>query len=46
MGIIDLSNGELGTRGTIATRDAETKVATEIMGVVMRENMDFKDGFF
>lgn len=46
VGIIDLTRGELGTRGTIATRDAETKVATKIMGVTIRENMDFKDGFF
>ncbi len=46
VGIIDLTRGELGTRGTIETRDAETKVATEIMGVTIRENMDFKDGFF
>ena len=46
VGIIDLTRGELGTRGTIETRDVETKVATEIMGVTIRENMDFKDGFF
>jgi len=46
VGIIDLTRGELGTRGTVETRNAETKVATEIMGVPIRENMDFKDGFF
>jgi len=46
VGIIDLTRGELGTRGTAETRTAETKVATEIMGVGVRENMDFKDGFF
>ena len=46
VGIIDLTRGELGTRGTAETRNAETKVATEIMGVAIRENMDFKDGFF
>ena len=46
VGIIDLTRGELGTRGTSETRNAETKAATEIMGVTIRENMDFKDGFF
>ncbi len=46
IGIIDLTRGELGTRGTAKIRDAETKDATEIMGVEIRENMNFKDGFF
>ena len=45
VGIIDLTRGELGTRGTAETRNAEAKAATEIMGVAIRENMDFKDGF-
>ena len=46
VGIIDLTRGELGTRGTTRTRDSETNKATEIMGVSIRENMNFKDGFF
>ena len=46
VGIIDLTRGELGTRGTAESRDSETKAATEIMGVAIRENMNFKDGFF
>ncbi len=46
VGIIDLTRGELGTRGTAETRTAETKKATDIMGVAIRENMNFKDGFF
>ena len=46
VGIIDLTRGELGTRGTVITRNKETNKATEIMGVIIRENMDFKDGFF
>ena len=46
VGIIDLTRGELGTRGTVDTRNSETKLASEIMGVIVRENMDFKDGFF
>ncbi|MEE2700165.1 MAG: bacillithiol biosynthesis deacetylase BshB1 [Bacteroidota bacterium] len=46
VGVIDLTNGELGTRGTAKTRKQECKNATEILGVAMRENMNFKDGFF
>ena len=46
VGVIDLTRGELGTRGTAETRTTETKLASEIMGVTIRENMDFKDGFF
>ena len=46
VGIIDLTRGELGTRGTSDTRDSETSIATEIMGISIRENMNFKDGFF
>ena len=46
VGIIDLTRGELGTRGTADTRAAETKSANEIMGVTIRDNMNFKDGFF
>jgi len=46
VGIIDLTRGELGTRGTKKIRDAETEEATDIMGVAIRENMNFKDGFF
>ena len=46
VGIIDLTSGELGTRGTAEIRIQEAKMATEIMGVLFRENMNFKDGFF
>ena len=46
VGVIDLTRGELGTRGTAETRTAETKLASEVMGVTIRENMNFKDGFF
>ena len=46
VGIIDLTRGELGTRGNAETRNAETKLASDIMGVIIRENMNFKDGFF
>ena len=46
VGIIDLTRGELGTRGTTESRDEETNQAAAIMGVAIRENMNFKDGFF
>ena len=46
VGIIDFTKGELGTRGTSETRTEETENATKILGVKMRENMGFKDGFF
>lgn len=46
VGIVDLTKGELGTRGTIATRKKEALDASKIMGVKVRENLGFKDGFF
>ena len=46
MGILDLTRGELGTRGTVENRDEEAKAAAEILGVVMRHNLEFSDGFF
>lgn len=46
VGIIDLTRGELGTRGTAETRDAESEDAAKILGVEVRENMEFADGFF
>lgn len=45
-GILDLTQGELGTRGTVETRYSEAKIAADIMGVAVRENMKFRDGFF
>ena len=46
VGIVDLTRGELGTRGSAEIRTKETKEASKILGVAVRENMDFKDGFF
>lgn len=46
VGIIDLTRGELGTRGTAETRDEESTNAAKILGVSMRTNMEFADGFF
>ena len=46
VGIIDLTRGELGTRGTAETRDEEAFNAAKILGVHSRVNMRFADGFF
>lgn len=45
-GIIDLTQGELGTRGTIETRYQEAADAAKIMGISVRENLKMRDGFF
>ena len=45
-GIIDLTRGELGTRGSAEIRDQEAAKAARIMGVEVRENLGFRDGFF
>lgn len=45
-GIIDLTQGELGTRGTIQTRYDEAAQAAKIMGLSVRENLKMRDGFF
>ena len=46
VGILDLTRGELGTRGTAETRDREAKDAAKILGVSVRENLEFSDAFF
>jgi bacillithiol biosynthesis deacetylase BshB1 len=46
VGIIDLTKGELGTRGTEITRKEEAENAASILGVSLRKNMGFADGFF
>ncbi len=46
VGIIDLTRGELGTRGSVAIRNLESANASEILGVSVRENLDMRDGFF
>ena len=46
VGIVDLTRGELGTRGTPTTRTKEAAAAAKIMGVDVRENLDMADGFF
>lgn len=44
--IIDLTEGELGTRGSVETRYAEAAHASMIMGIHARENLKMRDGFF
>ena len=46
VGIIDLTRGELGTRGSVAIRNSESEKATQLLGVSVRENLDMRDGFF
>jgi N-acetylglucosamine malate deacetylase 1 len=45
-GIIDLTQGELGTRGTVETRFEEAQASAQILGVDVRENLKMADGFF
>jgi bacillithiol biosynthesis deacetylase BshB1 len=44
--VIDLTRGELGTRGTADTRKTEAANAAKAMGVHARENLEMADGFF
>ena len=46
VGIVDFTRGELGTRGTAETRDAEAADSANILGLHARENLRFKDAFF
>ncbi len=46
VGVVDLTEGELGTRGTVATRYEEAAAATKILGLTVRENLKMADGFF
>lgn len=46
VGIVDLTQGELGTRGNVESRYAEAAEASTIMGIHVRENLKLKDGFF
>lgn len=43
--VIDLTEGELGTRGTNETRALESAEASKILGISARENLKMKDGF-
>jgi len=46
VGIVDLTRGELGTRGSAEIRDQEAAAAAEILGLAVRENLSIPDGFF
>ena len=46
VGILDLTKGELGTRGSAEIREKEANDAAKILNVAFRENLNFKDGFF
>jgi len=46
VGILDLTRGELGTRGSAGIRIKEAINAAEILGVEVRENLGLADGFF
>lgn len=46
VGIVDLTRGELGTRGTPELREKEANNAASILGVSVRENLQLSDGFF
>lgn len=46
VGILDLTRGELGTRGSAEIRDNESKKAAEILGAQFRKNLGLPDGFF
>ncbi|MFK7811072.1 MAG: bacillithiol biosynthesis deacetylase BshB1 [Maribacter sp.] len=46
VGVVDLTRGELGTRGSAEIRDNEAAHSAEILGLSARENLAFADGFF
>jgi N-acetylglucosamine malate deacetylase 1 len=43
-GIVDLTHGEMGTRGTASLREQEARRSAEILGAEFRETLDFGDG--
>ncbi len=45
-GILDLTRGELGTRGNAELRTKEAMASAKILGVAFRTQLNFKDGFF
>jgi len=46
IGIIDLTKGELGSRGSVEIRMKEVEASNKILGITVRENLEFRDGFF
>ncbi len=45
VGLIDLTRGEMGTRGTVEIRNQEAEEARKIIGAAVRENLDMPDAF-
>jgi N-acetylglucosamine malate deacetylase 1 len=46
VGIVDLTRGELGTRGSAEIRDHEAAESAKILGLTTRDNLSLPDGFF
>ena len=46
VGVVDLTKGELGSRGSAELRIEESTKAKSILGITVRENLGFADGFF
>ncbi|HEX8279611.1 MAG TPA: PIG-L family deacetylase, partial [Segetibacter sp.] len=46
VGIVDLTRGELGTRGSAEIRKQEAADAAKVLNVTVRENLEMADGFF
>lgn len=46
VGVVDLTRGELGTRGTALIREQEAANSSKILGLSVRENLGLRDGFF
>ncbi|WP_306639898.1 bacillithiol biosynthesis deacetylase BshB1 [Sanyastnella coralliicola] len=46
VGIVDLTRGELGSRGSADLRDQEAAASAKILGLSARENLHMADGFF
>jgi bacillithiol biosynthesis deacetylase BshB1 len=46
VGIVDLTRGELGTRGSAEIREQEAAAAAKILGIAVRDNLAIPDGFF
>jgi len=46
VGVVDLTQGELGTRGNAQLRAQEAAASAEILGLAIRENLGLRDGFF
>lgn len=46
VGVVDFTQGELGTRGTVQTREQEASNSAKILGLSVRDNLKLADGFF